>query len=83
MCWWGCFRLSVVAHCMLFCPSVESGEKTIKCSAVLMVYVSTAAATAAVLCLFLCPWVIPDSPTGEQLIGRSPGGAQDKEGEEH
>lgn len=45
--------------------------------------VGTAAATAAaaVLWWLFCPWVIPGYLTGDQLIGRSPGGGLEKEGE--
>lgn len=45
-----------------------------------MACVGTAA--AAVLWLSLCPLAVPDSLTGDRLIGGSPGGAQEEEGEE-
>lgn len=37
-------------------------------------------AAAAVLWLSLCPLAVPDSLTGDRLIGGSPGGAQEEEG---
>lgn len=46
--------------------------------AVLMVCVGTIAA-AALLWLCSCPRVILECLTRDQLIGRSPGGAQEKE----
>lgn len=36
-------------------------------------------AAAAVLWLSLCPLAVPDSLTGDRLIGGSPGGAQEEE----
>lgn len=44
-----------------------------------MACVGTAA--AAVLWLSLCPLAVPDSLTGDRLIGGSPGGAQEEEEE--